>query len=71
MSLVVNCSADRKTAQQECGLDVTKLDHLLSSSNKRFIVQSWKKESVLGFSWDVKEKIVALRYKIPGFMFRQ
>lgn len=70
-SLVVNCSADRKTAQQECGLDVTKLDHLLSSSNERFIVRGWKKESVLGFSWDVKEKIVASRYKIPGFMFRQ
>lgn len=43
VSQVIKCSADRKTALQECGLDVTKLDHHLSSSNEGFIVQSWKK----------------------------
>lgn len=39
---IVKCSVDRKTALQEFGLNVTKLD-LLSSQNHVFIVHSWKK----------------------------
>lgn len=49
VSWAVKRSVDRKTALQECGLDVTKLDHLLSSSNERFIAQSWKKPSMSMF----------------------
>lgn len=46
VSQVIKCSADRKTAEQECGLDVTKLDHHPSSANEGFIVHSWKKAPV-------------------------
>lgn len=42
---VVKCGADRKTALQECGLDVTNLDHLLRFSIEHFILQSWTKAS--------------------------
>lgn len=69
--MVVKYSVDRKTALQECVLDVTKLDRLLSSSNEDFIVQSWETASMsVFFIWGVKEKMVASHSKVYGFMWK-